>query len=234
MDKLPIDFDMTLKELSEWIDNWKVERYGKDSLNPERYYNTSVDGRFLYGVREGESLNREKADIEKGMQLLVQIKNINDKLCGRGISQHLQWQERADLERERETLYKEFTELVQSSPDAAAQGDGLTLPDDLYTQKAQKTFVKAIEKGWMQLKLDGSIVWLGIGNRANKAQLAYLCAKVYGYRYTADRGNIGDRVPYEALESIFNVTRLDRATQQVFESVKPQRWREQIDRIITE
>lgn len=118
--------------------------------------------------------------------------------------------------------------------DAAAQSDGLILPDELKTQKAQKTFAKAIEKGWMQLKLDGSIVWLGFGNRPSKAQLAYLCAKVYGYRYTTDRGNIGDRVPYEALERLFNVTRLDRATQQVFESSKPQLWRKQIDGIITE
>lgn len=124
--------------------------------------------------------------------------------------------------------------VPEPQQDAAAKSDVLILPDELNTQKAQKTFAKAIEKGWMQLKLDGSIVWLGFGNRPSKAQLAYLCAKVYGYQYTANRGNIGGRVPYEALERLFNVKRLDRATQQVFESSKPQLWRKQIDGIITE
>lgn len=107
MEIWPIDFDKTLQEISEWHDQWKVERFGSDSLNPERYYKGDERSIYTYGygVAEGESLNQEKADSDKVLKLLVRIKNINDKLRGRGLSQHLQWEEREQLKGERETLY---------------------------------------------------------------------------------------------------------------------------------
>ena len=108
------------------------------------------------------------------------------------------------------------------------------LADGLNTQKAQNTFAKAIAKGWMRQRIEGGFEWLGIDGKKSKAQLAYLCAKVYGYQYKAGRGNVGDNVPYDALERLFDVTRLDRAMQQVFEAKRPQRWRQKIDQIITE
>ena len=124
MEILPIDFDKTLKEISEWHDQWKEERFGSDSLNPRekdgqtrgtwRYHNKTSDGRYLYGVAEGESLNDEKADSDKVLELLVRIKNINDRLKGKGLSQHLQWKEREQLKGEREGLYKEFLDEVQA------------------------------------------------------------------------------------------------------------------------
>ncbi len=113
-------------------------------------------------------------------------------------------------------------------------GDSIELADELNTQKARHTFAKAIAKGWMRQRPEGGFQWLGFGDNGHKAKLAYLCAKVYGYQYTADRGNVGDNVPYDALERLFDVTRLDRAMQQVFEAKKPQRWQQQIDQIITE
>lgn len=195
MDKLPIDFDMTMKELSEWIDNWKVERYGKDSLNPERYYNTSEDGRFLYGVREGESLNREKADIEKGVKLLVQIKNINDKLCGKGISQHLQWQERENLERERETLYKEFTELVQSSPDAAA-------PEPQQGELLYYCNI-AVRMGYLEKTATGYKRNKGM---MSKAQLAYFLGRFL---------NQDETFPESKYNNMFGENRLGKALSQL-------------------
>lgn len=114
------------------------------------------------------------------------------------------------------------------------EGGCLSLPDVLNTQKARHTFAKAIAKGWMRQRPEGGFDWLGFEKNGHKAKLAYLCAKVYGYQYTADRGNKGKRVPYEALEKLFGVTRLDRAMQQVFEAHKPQPWRRQIDQVITE
>lgn len=124
MEIWPIDFDKTLKEISEWHDQWKEERFGSDSLNPRekdgqtrgtwRYHNKTSDGRYLYGVAEGESLNDEKADSDKVLELLVRIKNINDRLKGKGLSQHLQWKEREQLKGEREGLYKEFLDEVQA------------------------------------------------------------------------------------------------------------------------
>ena len=76
MEIWPIDFDKTLQEISEWHNQWKVERFGSDSLNPERYY--KGDERYIYtygyGVAEGESLNDEKADSDKVLELLVRLK----------------------------------------------------------------------------------------------------------------------------------------------------------------
>ena len=80
MDILPIDFDLTLEEITKWHNQWKVERYGSDCLNPERYYNTPDDGRYLYGVREGESLNDEKAESERVLELLCRLRLINQQL----------------------------------------------------------------------------------------------------------------------------------------------------------
>ena len=95
MEIWPIDFDKTLEEITEWHNQWKVERFGSDSLNPERYYNN--DGRYLYGVREGESLSEEKAESERVLEILCRLRLINQQLKGKGLSQHLQWREREQL-----------------------------------------------------------------------------------------------------------------------------------------
>ena len=127
-----------------------------------------------------------------------------------------------------------YTAFLENGEQRQEDGDSIELADELNTQKVRHIFAKAIAKGWMRQRPEGGFQWLGFGDNGHKAKLAYLCAKVYGYQYTADRGNVGDNVPYDALERLFNVTRLDRAMQQVFEAKKPQRWREQIDKIITE
>lgn len=137
MEIWPIDFDKTLQEISEWHNQWKVERFGSDSLSPERYYND--DGRYLHGVREGESLNDEKATCDKVLELLVRIKNINDRLKGKGLSQHLQWKEREQLKGERETLYNDYLEVVQPKPQRF-------VPDVLETDEGKKLFERAITK----------------------------------------------------------------------------------------
>ena len=38
METLPIDFDLTLAQLSEWHDKWRLERFG--SNDNTRYYQT--------------------------------------------------------------------------------------------------------------------------------------------------------------------------------------------------
>ena len=113
MDILTIDFDLTIDKISEWVDEWKEKRYGKESLNPERYYNLSEDGRYLFGVKEGASLKDEKATCERVTELLLRIRLINQKLNGVGLSQHLQYVERERLKKEREGLYNEFLDIVQ-------------------------------------------------------------------------------------------------------------------------
>ena len=142
MDIWPIDFDKTIVEINEWFDGWKTERFGADSLSPERYYKVSPDGRYLYEVAEGESLNDEKAKADKVLDLLLRIKQINDKLSGKALSLHLQWKEREQLKSERETLYKEFLDEVQPEPEKAApepqqeETNNVILPDLLNNDEA--------------------------------------------------------------------------------------------------
>lgn len=114
LELLPIDFDLSLQEVETWHKQWCISRYGSDSLNTERYYNISPDGRYLYGVREGESLNDEKSKCDKVLDLLLRLRLINQKLNGKRLSQHLQRKDREELKREREGLYKEFLDEVQA------------------------------------------------------------------------------------------------------------------------
>lgn len=112
------------------------------------------------------------------------------------------------------------------------QREALPLPSSLNTETARQVFGRAIAKGWMSKTASG-LKWQGLDGRngkGSKAQLAYLCGKVYGYQYGSGySGNVGRQVPYEALQQLFNATRLDRALRQVHEATKEQGWRQTID-----
>ena len=111
-------------------------------------------------------------------------------------------------------------------------GDEIPLTIKLNTETAKVAFKNAIDKGWIK-KVGGHLMWLGPDSKKNKAQLAYFCGKIYGYRYDEDNlKNVGNRVPYKRLESIFNVSRLDVALKQVYEAIRIQKWRKVIDSII--
>ena len=129
-------------------------------------------------------------------------------------------------------IYGHTNEDEEEAQDKRNEGEYvLQLPNELNTEKAQRVFNKAIGKGWVRANNDG-FEWVGIDGKRIKAQLGYLCAEIYGYKYNAKTGNEGENIPYEALQRLFSVTRLDRAIQQVYEAQKPQLWRRQIDEII--
>lgn len=189
MEIWPIDFDKTLQEITEWHNQWKIERFGSDSLSPERYYND--DGRYLHGVREGESLNAEKADSDMVLELLVRIKNINDKLNGKGLSKHLQWREREQLKGERETLYKAFLDTATAAPEPQ-RGELL-----YYCQIAVKQgMLEKTDTGYKRIK-----------GKMSKAQLAYLL----GY-FLKDDDNTFPETEYNQM---FNERRLGKALYQL-------------------
>lgn len=192
MEIWPIDFDKTLKEISEWLDGWKVERFGSDSLNPERYYKVTPDekGRYLYGVAEGESLNDEKATCDKVLELLVRIKNINDRLKGKGLSQHLQWKERERLKGERETLYKDFLDIATAVPEPQ-RGELLYYCD------------KAVGMGYLQKVGTG---YRRVEGKMTKAQLAYML----GYFLKSD-----NTFPEKEYDEMFGESRLSKANSQL-------------------
>lgn len=191
MDIWPIDFDKTIQEISEWHNQWKVERFGSDSLSPERYYND--DGRYLHGVREGESLNEEKATCDKVLELLVRIKNINDRLKGKGLSQHLQWKEREQLKGERETLYNDYLEVVQPKPQRF-------VPDVLATDEAKRYFEKAIDLGLM----DADYNWL------KGLQMLACFAREMSMKLQLGKGVNGNgqpKISWQPFETLFNLER---------------------------
>ena len=192
MEIWPIDFNKSLREINEWFDGWKTERFGSDSLNPERYYETTPDegGRYLYGVAEGESLNDEKAKADKVLELLLRIKQINDKLSGRALSQHLQWREREQLKEDRETLYKEFLDKIHTTQ-VPQRGELLYYCN------------KAIEFGLLEKTDTG---YKRVNGKMSKAQLAYLLG-----RFLKD----DDTFPETKYDTMFGETRLGKALYQI-------------------
>ena len=156
-----IDCIMTDEEISKWFDRWSVGRFGEDCLNPTRYYNTTEDGRYLYGVKEGAT-NEEKAIRERVLELLCKIISINKKLNGEGLTKHLTYNEREALKKDRDKLYIEFINLTQPQPEAQITTYEPQQKDLHYYCK------KAIEKGYL-VKVDGGyrrVSW-------SKAQLAF-------------------------------------------------------------
>lgn len=67
--------------------------------------------------------------------------------------------------------------LHNDEPDETS--DGLPLLGVLNTNRAQKYFQKAIDKGWISLEADGRMKWNQIGSRGGGIQLAYFCRRVY-------------------------------------------------------
>ena len=220
MDIWPIDFDKTIQEISEWHNQWKVERFGSDSLSPERYYND--DGRYLHGVREGESLNEEKATCDKVLELLVRIKNINYRLKGKGLSQHLQWKEREQLKGERARLYKEFLDEVQIEPEQAVpQPQQHTIlnffPKGLLNDSAKRILLNAANDGAIDV-IGGKLKFQG-----SNALLAYMLGiafcddtkqyDVFLQGYKVKRGSTF--FPDKLLSDLFGVKNLGQSRLQL-------------------
>ena len=201
MDIWPIDFNKSVEEIARWHDAWRVEKFGSNSS--ERYYNTSDNGRYLYGVAEGESLNDEKANCEKVLELLLRIKGINDKLSGKVLSQHLQWREREQLKKERETLYKEYLDIVKAASEQTkpqgrptkpfkesmlndTNGEKLKIVHTYMDGKKGKDAVAIIlacmDIGWMQRPTYGQAAneFGDIGSKANYNQ--YLDKRKFNYQ----------------------------------------------------
>ena len=111
MERLPITFAGTLEEIDKWHNQWSIETFGVE-CGPDRYYKTTPDGRYLYGVREGEAINDEKDQRERVLEKLCRLRIINRKLSGVGLNYHLKPEERERLKNERESVYKDYCTLI--------------------------------------------------------------------------------------------------------------------------
>lgn len=87
------------------------------------------------------------------------------------------------------------------------------------TEREKKYFAKAIEADLMK-KTDSGCRWLHNNNL--KASLGYFLNKVFNPKGTT-------QIPYQRMENIFNVSRLDVAIDQAINAKKPQKWRKEID-----
>ena len=154
-------------------------------------------------MKDGESLNDEKAKCDMVLDLLLRIKQINDKLNGKALSQHLQWREREQLKGERETLYKAFLDEVKTAPEQAKPqgrptkpfGDSMlndingerlkivhTFMDGKKGKDAVAIILACIDIGWMQKPTYGQVKneFGDIGSKANYNQ--YLDKRKFNYQ----------------------------------------------------
>lgn len=104
IEMLPVDFDLTLSELSKCHDKWRIVRFG--SNDNTRYYQT--DGRYFNGVIQDTELRKEKAIQERMLELLCRMRRFTNELKRMNLSR----QERENIKCKRETLYKEFKRLI--------------------------------------------------------------------------------------------------------------------------
>ena len=107
----------------------------------------------------------------------------------------------------------------------------LPLPKIINTERAQKYFQKAIDKGFMKID-NGSFLWIGVKKRPsgtpNISELAYFLGKVYEYRHSVS-GNNGKQFPENELNTLFGVTKLYNRLVQVYSANNIQAWRQPID-----
>lgn len=221
METLPIDFDLTLAQLSEWHDKWRLERFG--SNDNTRYYQT--DGRYLYDTLLDNDLAEEQRVSDYVLGLLCKIRKMTNELKRMNLS----YQESEDIKCKRETLYKEFIQLTidgkeqtqktyiqqneqatvghNSAPNALTQTLSV-LPTELVTNEVKKQFAKAIHANIIEITPQGI-------RRKNisKAQLAYFLQKIY-------QPNPDNKVkfPDAELSRLFGESRLGKAASQLMDN----------------
>ena len=220
METLPIDFDLTLAQLSEWHDKWRLERFG--SNDNTRYYQT--DGRYLYDDLLDGDLAKEQEVSDYVLELLCKIRKMTNELKRLNRPR----QEKEDIRCKRETLYKEFIQSIggkeqtqktsiqqneqatvehNSAPDALTQALS-DLPTELVTNEVKKRFDKAIQANIIEITPQGI-------RRKNisKAQLAYFLQKIY--QPTPDNKV---NFPDTELSIFFGESRLGRAASRLMDN----------------
>ena len=105
----------------------------------------------------------------------------------------------------------------------------------LDTFQARRIFGKAINKGYMTY-CNGHFDWKGVTYGGHNVQLAYLCGKIYGYKYTAQGHkamNTGNQFPESELYSTFGVDHLQQSLFQFYDrpAKTRQKWIDKLDEL---
>lgn len=101
--------------------------------------------------------------------------------------------------------------------------DGVTLPDELDTDRSRKYFARAVELGYMKPNGSG-YKWVFCGKRGGLARLGYFVERVFCPTNT-------EELPEQAINTLFGVNRIGSAITQLHNAKKPQKWRAEIDKL---
>ena len=202
--ELPIDFDCTDRELSDWMDSWKIKAFGEESLNPERYYDISKDGFYVLGIKKDDNLQDEKRLTDRVLELLCRIRLVNRQLKSKTIDEKfLSYTEAKEAKERREEYYKEYQDIINST---LGKDDTSTIPEKLNTPEAKEIFSKAIEAGLVS-KTTGGYHW-----NNTKALCAYFAELASEHLKLGKGIHSGKtKISWKPFEIIFNMDGLCQA-----------------------
>lgn len=198
--------------------------YSEIRTNIESYWN---DKKLLQGYIKGlYSLVSWEDLISKDKACMNWLCNIDKQKYSDNREIFVFWVRFIECKKYLEANIKALLEEYGLNSGEPQQMTKLVVDDNLpskITQKEVECYEKAINSGMAEKTEDG-YKWLY--NNGSKASLAYFLYKLFNPNGTG-------QIPYQRLNKLWNVTRLDSALSQTLNAKHPQRWRTQIESLFT-
>ena len=198
--------------------------YSEIRTNIESYWN---DKKLLQGYIKGlYSLVSWEDLISKDKACMNWLCNIDKQKYSDNREIFVFWVRFIECKKYLEANIKALLEEYGLNRGETQQMTKLVVDDNLpskITKKEVECYEKAINSGMAEKTEDG-YKWLY--NNGSKASLAYFLYKLFNPNGTG-------QIPYQRLNKLWNVTRLDSALSQTLNAKHPQRWRTQIESLFT-
>ena len=198
--------------------------YSEIRTNIESYWN---DKKLLQGYIKGlYSLVSWEDLISKDKACMNWLCNIDKQEYSDNREIFVFWVRFIECKKYLEANIKALLEEYGLNSGEPQQMTKLVVDDNLpskITKKEVECYEKAINSGMAEKTEDG-YKWLY--NNGSKASLAYFLYKLFNPNGTG-------QIPYQRLNKLWNVTRLDSALSQTLNARHPQRWRTQIESLFT-
>lgn len=198
--------------------------YSEIRTNIESYWN---DKKVLQGYIKGlYSLVSWEDLISKDKACMNWLCNIDKQKYSDNREIFVFWVRFIECKKYLEANIKALLEEYGLNSGEPQQMTKLVVDDNLpskITKKEVECYEKAINSGMAEKTEDG-YKWLY--NNGSKASLAYFLYKLFNPNGTG-------QIPYQRLNKLWNVTRLDSALSQTLNAKHPQRWRTQIESLFT-
>ena len=198
--------------------------YSEIRTNIESYWN---DKKVLQGYIKGlYSLVSWEDLISKDKACMNWLCNIDKQEYSDNREIFVFWVRFIECKKYLEANIKALLEEYGLNSGEPQQMTKLVVDDNLpskITKKEVECYEKAINSGMAEKTEDG-YKWLY--NNGSKASLAYFLYKLFNPNGTG-------QIPYQRLNKLWNVTRLDSALSQTLNAKHPQRWRTQIESLFT-